>query len=180
MLLDPINVEGMPYLHIQLETMSERLFWQLALFTSMKHPPLHGLSLVLFENQKAVDAALVAGCSTSQITRAKKVLNDLIARLQRLKLNTFHLEQLTESDFDSLMFFLKKDKLTNKSVAGLKLVLFNKLSQTEAAESVGCRKQAISNLNIELTQRLRQLAKLAATVDNESLKTNQNYQCREF
>lgn len=105
MLSEPINVEGMPYLHIQLETMSEGRFWQLAQFTSMKHPPLHGLSLVLYENRKAVDAAIIAGCNTSQITRAKNVLNDLIARLQKLRINSFHLEQLTEPDLTHLWSF---------------------------------------------------------------------------
>jgi hypothetical protein len=136
--------------------MSERQFWQLARFTSVQNSCLHALSLVLFHSKKAVEAAEIAGCLKSQVTRAKRTIEGVIDRFKNLELKCFELEQLNKSELQGLCMALKRNH-QSKAMQGLMLSMYDELDQSAAAKAVGCKKQNISNCKIELVKRLREL-----------------------
>jgi hypothetical protein len=153
------EVERTPFFHLSINNIGEQQFWLLTNFTSMQHSCLHALSLVLFYSNKAVEAAEIAGCLKSQVTRAKKTIEGVIARLKKLELKSFELEQLTKTEIIGLCMALKRNH-QSKAMQGLILSIFDELDQSTAATSVGCTKQNISNCKIELAKRLCELNEL--------------------
>lgn len=148
---------------LKLNRLSDQQFWLITQFTSIKHPPLHALSLVVCQKIKPSDAAAIAGCNISQISRAKRTINSVLEELNNLALSNYCLNKLTENELEALATFLKKD-LTSSSFLGLKKVLYMKQSQTEAAINVGCRKQAISSLIKSFNEKLSLIQKIALTI----------------
>lgn len=165
---DKFEVEGVkaPFHHITIQSLSEEHFWLIAQFTSLKHPSLHALSLSLFHNIKATDAAQIAGCEKSQVTRAKININNVIERLTKLHVRHFALDKLSEQEFDDVCLFLKKNT-ESKAIRGVKLVLYNKLKQTEAARIIGSKKQIISACSIDMAKSIDVLHKLNVSINKQ-------------
>jgi hypothetical protein len=163
------EVERFPFLYLSMCSMGERQFWQLAQFTSIQHSCLHALSLVLFHSNKAVEAAEIAGCLKSQVTRAKKTIKGVIDRFKILELKSFELEQLNQSEIQGLCVALKRN-FQSKAMQGLMLSMFDEFDQTTAASVVGCKKQNISNCKIELAKRLDELNDLRLIVSPVPIK----------
>lgn len=167
--LSAIEVEEAPFQHLTINSLSEQHFWLIAQFTSLKHHSLHALSLTLFHNMKATDAAQIAGCEKSQVTRAKINISNVIERLTKLHVRHFSLCQLSEQEFESVCAFLKKNTDSN-AIRGVKLVLFKKLKQTDAANIINCKKQLISACSIDISKSIEALHKLSVAISQQPIK----------